>query len=1475
MTTPMVLDEAALYGLSDVDCEFCLATHKPGPCARPHVNVPAAPPPKSLQQDAQEHAADQNYTAAISHAEQLAQQLGANMNHARVQAAIRDYAHAHAQHQQAVATADRARAVAQKAHDTAVAKNQAIDKANAAAQAAFRARQVAAQHRAALAAAAKAHSKAHGKGKPGQKPVPGPHPVFPPAPPAHHSLDSDLYGQLHVDTLYAVVSGAHWWCSIGEFCRNPLHPGPCKGWKHMLHQVAPGAYHAYEKQRVAKLNEKRKAKIAELEAAGKKVPAYLKKEITYQQVPVKPEGVNFEAPTPKEAISKLPATAKEIGAKIAMKHEAIAKAKAEKQAAALVNIVAAHSPLSNAQHKVMEKKVADAIASLKPGEKPSDVPLVANTLKIAADKLAAGAKLNGAQHTELLNAMKEHVDQGIPELPLLHVSATNQAKAIQKAAADAAIANKQKAADLEAENKLTAEKAITKEKLKQLLTAHEHIDWAKVPQSDRDAAIASLKQSVSSGHLDVAEKLKANAMIAKISASTPPKETIPGVTGELKKTGQMLGTHGAQVAVDEAGKKFLTKPHAPYGDFTSHGEIGASQLAKAVGLSTPEVHLTKDGTVQEMVPGAKDAFPGKHFDPAKLSDKDILDIQKHHVLDWLISNHDAHPGNFLRDEHGNLVEIDKGQAFKHFGSDKLSANYHPNAAYGEQEPIYNTLLKAAGAGKVELNDPNKGELANFISKVQGIQPDQLKAMFRPYAESAAKAGQLPGAPNGGKIGEAAANPKAVEDFLNKIVARQSNLFDAFGTLHAKHALAVPKVAEPAPKVTGPVAHPDMMEAAGILKPGSGWTTGEKLHTLNQPGVNKAEFEKLSPATQQTIKNELAKMYDQAPASVENVAHKLGIDKVDIMAPGGGVTPAAPLAHDVPAHVKHAQSLATGATYGTAKAKLSAYDKLSQAEFHSLPLHVQEAIQNDLHEAHGKFLDPGKKAAVAQVQHKLGMPKAPAGAGAPHHEPATPVHAVPIGGVTAQQHAAAQTIVKQMAGHATGGSVSSWKNVLEGQANGLTVQELAHDLAESYAEKWMNKHVPASGIGQHLSVDEKETIKSVAAAEMAHMMQSGVVNPPSGGVLAMMHDAPPFGDPATEADILKKAAGIDVGVKPGAGAGGAEPLHVPAPAVPSKAGLGKGKSIAKISAAAKNTLLAAYKGHTGTYLSSPVEQNYQAILNVAHAHTGKAGFGPLSLSQVIDSIDEAQAKKLGVANTGMLKKKISDWLATPEGAKAAKAIKPSEAQVKAMQEGIPEPVKLAKGEKVPKLGGPGPFDASKTDFKSLKHHEILELQGKYQQASGTHWTNTQKQAIATYTFNSDSINTYLRTGSGGPTTKAKAVALQQAMMPIQDDIRLNRGTGWEFVPPQYRDPEALKQLVGKTISDPAFLSTATAGQSKGFSSKPVRIEIEAPKGTMGIYVEHVTSVSSEYEVILAAGTKLKIMGVSKDGSKTVVKARVVS
>lgn len=63
---------------------------------------------------------------------------------------------------------------------------------------------------------------------------------------------------------------AHADCNISVFCRNPLHPGPCKGWRKSLGHLAPGALTALDKAQKAKVAERRAAREqARSTAAGR------------------------------------------------------------------------------------------------------------------------------------------------------------------------------------------------------------------------------------------------------------------------------------------------------------------------------------------------------------------------------------------------------------------------------------------------------------------------------------------------------------------------------------------------------------------------------------------------------------------------------------------------------------------------------------------------------------------------------------------------------------------------------------------------------------------------------------------------------------------------------------------------------------------------------------------------------------------------------------------------------------------------------------------------------------------------------------------------------------------------------------------------------------------------------------------------------------------------------------------------------
>lgn len=73
-----------------------------------------------------------------------------------------------------------------------------------------------------------------------------------------------------------LIPDSHDGCGVSTFCRNPLHPGPCKGWKRGLGQIAPGALTAIEKARKDRVAANRvKRAAAKSEAEGKLTPAQL------------------------------------------------------------------------------------------------------------------------------------------------------------------------------------------------------------------------------------------------------------------------------------------------------------------------------------------------------------------------------------------------------------------------------------------------------------------------------------------------------------------------------------------------------------------------------------------------------------------------------------------------------------------------------------------------------------------------------------------------------------------------------------------------------------------------------------------------------------------------------------------------------------------------------------------------------------------------------------------------------------------------------------------------------------------------------------------------------------------------------------------------------------------------------------------------------------------------------------------------
>ncbi len=262
---------------------------------------------------------------------------------------------------------------------------------------------------------------------------------------------------------------------------------------------------------------------------------------------------------------------------------------------------------------------------------------------------------------------------------------------------------------------------------------------------------------------------------------------IPAIAGPapdlraLKFTGQTAGSHGAQIYADRDGHRWLIKHRAVGEQFVSTLQDATARLQSFAGLTTPETFVLDGGagTAQRMF---TDVEP---VDFNHLSANDVLTLQKHNVFDWLIGNHDSHARQFLRTSTGEIVGIDKDQAFKYYGRDPFGYDFRPN----DHEPIYNRLWRDFAAGTTILNDPRRGELGEFVQRLQSLNDEDVRELFRPYAQGAADAGRLVVDDPGGyypgwEPGSPVIVPNDPEAFLAAVVDRKNSLVGDFGELYA-------------------------------------------------------------------------------------------------------------------------------------------------------------------------------------------------------------------------------------------------------------------------------------------------------------------------------------------------------------------------------------------------------------------------------------------------------------------------------------------------------------------------------------------------------------------------------------------------------------------------------------------------------------------------------------------------------------------
>lgn len=342
---------------------------------------------------------------------------------------------------------------------------------------------------------------------------------------------------------------------------------------------------------------------------------------------------------------------------------------------------------------------------------------------------------------------------------------------------------------------------------------------------------------------EIGAQVKANKATTDKAAAVQAPPAQVGVTSGAKKpvgnltgTGKQLGSHSNEVMVDEAGNEWLKKND----DYSRLLDPAVASLQRKVGMRTPVFVKTKDGHLQKMLPGSKDAFPNGQFDPEKLSEKDIATMLQHQVLDWATGNQDSHSGQWLRTKSGDLVQIDQAQAFKHgVGKNDPTYTYPP---LGLDTPVYSKLWQAAKDGKIQIPDPNgDNDFAKTIKAIQELPDDQFKALFTPYAHEVLKNGSNPG-------GHA-----TTEAFLDDIVKHKNSIGKDFEKLYSQlpESTKAPAQAPALSKedalknVADQVAKGTLINSGAISKAKEAGATLQEIHAIVQKAAKDTALKKLA------------------------------------------------------------------------------------------------------------------------------------------------------------------------------------------------------------------------------------------------------------------------------------------------------------------------------------------------------------------------------------------------------------------------------------------------------------------------------------------------------------------------------------------------------------------------------------------------------------------------------------------------------
>ncbi|GHD98933.1 ADP-ribosyltransferase [Streptomyces alanosinicus] len=144
----------------------------------------------------------------------------------------------------------------------------------------------------------------------------------------------------------------------------------------------------------------------------------------------------------------------------------------------------------------------------------------------------------------------------------------------------------------------------------------------------------------------------------------------------------------------------------------------------------------------------------------------------------------------------------------------------------------------------------------------------------------------------------------------------------------------------------------------------------------------------------------------------------------------------------------------------------------------------------------------------------------------------------------------------------------------------------------------------------------------------------------------------------------------------------------------------------------------------------------------------------------------------------------------------------------------------------------------------------------------------RSGVVTYSGSAyDPINNHLRYGTDVPQHILDTIKNMDEIMdarPVPEDIMVVRGTGVGHIEVGGHPIDSPLDMIGGTFDDKAFTSTAL-GESPPppFNQKPVWMHLRVPKDTPALWLEPITLVKDERELLLAKGSFYKVTRVFFD------------